>query len=183
MAPSSVIRPRRLLDQRALVEVQGVGRVFGGLRVVGDHDDGLAVVAVEQLQQAQDFLGRMAVEVAGRLVADQQGRVGDDRARDRHALLLAAGEFVRAVRAAVGQADQLQRDLGVALALRGRRAWSAAAAARRSSARSASASGCRTGTRSRRGGCASATAARRSSCRCARRRPRSRRRWAYPGRR
>jgi len=32
----------------------------------------------------------LAVEVAGRFVADQEGRVGDDRAGDRHALLLAA---------------------------------------------------------------------------------------------
>ena len=40
---------------------------------------------------------RAAVEVAGRLVGQQHGRVGDDRARDRDALLLAAGELVRGV--------------------------------------------------------------------------------------
>src|SRR5690606_13059129 len=77
-----------LFDQRALVEVQGVGGVLGGLRVVGDHHDGLAVLAVERLQQPQDLFGRLAVEVAGGLVADQQGRVGHDRAGDGHALLL-----------------------------------------------------------------------------------------------
>src|SRR5690606_9778028 len=77
-----------------------------------------AVFAVELLQQAQDLLGRLPVEVAGRLVADQQRRVGDDGARDRHALLLAARQFGRLVRGAVRQAHQLQRALRVALALR-----------------------------------------------------------------
>ena len=56
-------------------------------------------------KQAQDLLGGGAVEVAGRLVADQQGRVGDQRAGDRDALLLAAGELVRLVLGPVGQAD------------------------------------------------------------------------------
>jgi hypothetical protein len=39
---------------------------------VGDHHDGLAELAVELLQQAQDLVGGLAVEVAGGLVADQQ---------------------------------------------------------------------------------------------------------------
>src|SRR5690606_16340262 len=59
-----------LLDQRALVQVQGVAGVLGGLRVVRDHHDGLAVLAVEHLQQREDLLGRLAVQVAGGLVAD-----------------------------------------------------------------------------------------------------------------
>src|SRR4249919_3427312 len=103
--PSGVLQ---LFDQVALVQVQRVRRVLGGLRIVGHHDDRLAVVAVEHLQQAQDFLGRMPVEVAGGFVADQQGRVGHDRARDGHALLLATGEFRRAMLAAILQAHQFQ---------------------------------------------------------------------------
>ena len=50
---------------------------------------------------------------------------------------------------AVGQADELQRDRRALLALAPTTAWSAAAAARRCAAPRASASGCRTGTRSR----------------------------------
>ena len=46
----------------------------GGVRVVGDHDDGLAVLAVERLQQVEDLVAGLAVEVAGRLVAEQQRR-------------------------------------------------------------------------------------------------------------
>ena len=97
LVPSSM---RRRVGQFALVQVDGVGRVFGGLRVMRDHDDGLAVFLVEQLQQAQHFFGGVAVKVAGGFVADQEGRVGNNRACNRDALLLAAGEFVGAVRSA-----------------------------------------------------------------------------------
>src|SRR6185437_755937 len=44
----------RPLDQRALIEVQHMACVFGCLRIVRDHDDGLAVFAIELLQQPQD---------------------------------------------------------------------------------------------------------------------------------
>src|SRR5690606_12627148 len=92
MAVSSV--GRGVFRQQALVQVHRVAGELGGLRVVGDHDDGLAVLAVEHLQQAQDLVGGLAVEVAGGFVADQQGGVGDQGAGDRHALFLAAGKFV-----------------------------------------------------------------------------------------
>ena len=46
-----------------------------------------------------------AVEVAGRLVGHQQIGIGDDRPRDRHALLLAAGELTRVMMLAAGEAD------------------------------------------------------------------------------
>src|SRR5580765_1022974 len=44
---------RDRLDQRPLVEMQDVVGVLGGLGVVGDHQDRLAVVAVERAQQAE----------------------------------------------------------------------------------------------------------------------------------
>ena len=92
-------------------------RVLGRLGVVGDHHDRLAVLAVQHLQQAQDLVGGGAVEVAGRLVADQERRIGHDGARDRHALLLAARELPRLVPGAVREADQRQRDRARAGAL------------------------------------------------------------------
>ena len=51
--------------------------------------------AVELLQQRHDLEAGARVERAGRLVGEDQQRVVDQRARDRHALLLAAGELRR----------------------------------------------------------------------------------------
>ena len=75
--------------------MDGVRRARRGVRVVRDHDDGLAVLAVERLEQAENFVAGFAVEIAGRFVAEQQRRIGDDGARDADALLLAAGERAR----------------------------------------------------------------------------------------
>ena len=49
------------------------------------------------------------VEVAGRLVAEDDGRARDQRARDGDALLLAAGQLGRAVRAAIAEADRVDQ--------------------------------------------------------------------------
>ena len=73
---------------------------------------------------------------------------------------------------AVLEPDQRQRDGRAPPALRGRTGWSAAAAAPRSAARTASAAGCRTGRRSRRGRRASAAARRSRADRSAGRPPR-----------
>src|SRR5690349_15568565 len=84
-------------DQAALVHLQLAAGMVGGLGVMRDHQDGLLVLAVELLQQAQDFIGRGAVQIAGRFVAEQDGRIGDNGAGNAHALLLAAGHFARLV--------------------------------------------------------------------------------------
>ena len=104
-------RLARLVDQPALVEVQLARRVLGRLRIVRHHDDRLALRAIQRLQQVHDLLGAAPVEIARRLVAHQQRRIRDQRARDRDALLLTAGQLVRLVLAAIGQTDQLQRRL------------------------------------------------------------------------
>ncbi len=81
----------------------------GGQRVVRDHDDRLLELAVEQLEQVEDLAGRGAVEVAGRLVGDEEIGVGDDRPGDRDALLLAAGELAGIVVLAPLEPDDPQR--------------------------------------------------------------------------
>ena len=51
-----------------------------------------------QIQQDRgDVVGGGAIEVAGRLVAEQQARAADERAGDRDALPLAAGQLGRAM--------------------------------------------------------------------------------------
>ena len=55
-------------------------------------------VWLDQLQQlVEDVRGRLGIEVAGRLVGQQQPRRVGERARDRRALLLAARQLRRTV--------------------------------------------------------------------------------------
>ena len=49
------------------------------------------------------------VEIAGRLVGQQEAGIVDQRARDRDALLLAAGELAGRVALAVAESEQVQR--------------------------------------------------------------------------
>jgi hypothetical protein len=81
----------------------------GGAGVVGDHDGGLAVEVDGVAQQVEDQRARVGVEVAGRLVGEQHGGLGDERPGDRHALLLAAGQLGRAVATALGEVDALEQ--------------------------------------------------------------------------
>ena len=75
--------------------------------VVGGHDDGRAG-AVDPVDQLHDPDRGLGVEVAGGLVGQQQRRVVHERARDRDALLLAAGQLGRVVVELGGEADQAQ---------------------------------------------------------------------------
>src|SRR4051794_7597429 len=58
------------------------------LAVVGDHQD-RGAAAVDAVEELHDPDRGVRVEVAGRLVADEERRVVDERARDRDTLLLA----------------------------------------------------------------------------------------------
>ena len=85
--------------------------------VVGDHDDGLAELVDRAPQQREDLLRGRRVEVAGRLVGEDHGGLGGERARHRDALLLAAGELGGPVRAAVGERDRLEQLLDAPVAV------------------------------------------------------------------
>ena len=76
----------------------------GQLRIVRHEHERRAARPVHLEQQVDDVAARRAVEVAGRLVGQQDRRVVRERPRDRHALLLAARELRRVVMAAVRQA-------------------------------------------------------------------------------
>ena len=62
-------------------------------------------------QQLEDLAAGLRVEVAGRLVGEEDRRPRDERARERDALLLAAGELGRAMRAPVGEPGLLRAAL------------------------------------------------------------------------
>src|SRR5438477_4978845 len=104
-------------DQRALFEMERPLRAFGRVRIVSHHDDRLLVFVVEPLQQGEHFAGRLCVEIASRLVGEQERRVGDYGARDGHSLLLPAGELARVVLLAVAEGDDPERRHHVIAAL------------------------------------------------------------------
>ena len=64
----------------------------------------------------QHLGARVAVEVAGRLVGEDQGGFRDDRAGDGDPLLLAAGQLGRLVVEPVAEAQAFERGLRAALA-------------------------------------------------------------------
>ena len=73
------------------------------LAAVGDHHHRLARLARERVEEVEHRRGGLGVEVAGGLVGEDQGGVVDQRARDRHPLLLAAREPVGKAARAVGR--------------------------------------------------------------------------------
>ena len=82
--------------------------VFGDVALVRDEQHRDAALAVQPLEDAHDLDAGARVEVAGRLVGQQDRRLRHERAGDRDALLLPARELVRVVIGAVGQPDRRQ---------------------------------------------------------------------------
>ena len=81
--------------------------VRGGVQVVGDHDHGLPELTDRGPQVPEDLPGGLAVQVARRLVGEDQRRLGHQGAGDGHPLLLPAGQLRRPVIQPVGQAEDL----------------------------------------------------------------------------
>ena len=97
-------RPSRIRTTRS--------QAVADLGVVGDEDERLAVLAVEPAEEGEDLGRALRVEVAGRLVGEDERRPVHQRSGDRHPLLLAAGELGRAMVASAGQPDEVERLVG-----------------------------------------------------------------------
>src|SRR5258705_12304951 len=82
------------------------------LGVVRGHDQRRPEL-VDAREQLDDLPARHRVEIAGGLVGDEDAWSVDERARDRGALLLAAGELARKVIAPRGETDERQRRVGL----------------------------------------------------------------------
>ena len=84
--------------------------------VMGYHDDG-GTVLIELCEQAHHLGTILRVEVAGRLVGEDELGTEDHGAGDGHALLLTAGELVREVLGTVADVHALHHLLHLLLAL------------------------------------------------------------------
>src|SRR6516162_4027786 len=80
---------------------------------MSNHDDG-TTVAVKVFEEGQDLVAGPAIQRAGRLVGQDESRIIYHRARNDDALLLASGELIRPMMAAVGEADPVERPFGAA---------------------------------------------------------------------
>src|SRR6185503_16621750 len=71
--------------------------------------------ALQLREQVEQLAAALRVEVAGRLVAEQQLGAAEQRARDAQALFLAAGEQVDPPPARIAQTDPCEQPLGARL--------------------------------------------------------------------
>ena len=102
---ASAVGIAQLVDDAAVGEEHDAVRVRGRDRVVRHHHDRLAELLHRALHEPEDLGARPGVEVAGRLVGEDDLGPAHERARDRDALLLTAGQLRRPVREAIAQAD------------------------------------------------------------------------------
>ena len=82
-----------LLDAALVQDGDAVGELQRLVLVVGDEDGGVAGRVVELAQPAAQLLAHLGVERAERLVEQQHPRLDRERAGQRDALALAAGEL------------------------------------------------------------------------------------------
>ena len=92
----------------AIPHVQEAIADGGGFRIVGDHEDGLVELLIGAPQHGEHGVGIGRIQIAGWLVREYQGRPRDERARDRDALLLPAGELGWSVVKTSGDAEQVR---------------------------------------------------------------------------
>ena len=82
-----------------------------------DSRTAISLLAGQLAEHGDDLLLAAEVEVGQRLVEQQQLRPGDQRVRDQHPLLLAAGELADPGVGVPGRADVGQRRLDLLAAL------------------------------------------------------------------
>ena len=104
--PGEDLARRADLDDAAVHEDgDAVGERHRLFLVVGDVDGGDAERALELAQLEAGLEAQLGVEVGERLVEQEEARLANDRARQRDALLLAAGELARRSLQQVADAD------------------------------------------------------------------------------
>jgi hypothetical protein len=104
-----LLRRAQLGDAAVAHQCHPVGHDHGLLRVVGDDQAGHAHAAQDGGELELHLGAQLAVEGAHGLVEQQQLRRARKAPGQRHALLLATGQLVRAAVAVVGHADEAEQ--------------------------------------------------------------------------
>src|SRR5262249_26646765 len=84
---------RGVEDGAAVAQLDGPMTVARGGRTVRYQHDREVLLGVQATQEIEDRFAGLRVEAPGRRVGEKECRPGEERARDRHALLLAAGKL------------------------------------------------------------------------------------------
>src|SRR5690606_9215124 len=101
---------RALLDDLAGLKYgDAVADPADHVHLVGDQHHGQAQLTVDARQQVEDLAGGLRVESTGRLVAEQDLRLGGQRPGDADALLLAAGQLRRVALRLIAEADPVEQ--------------------------------------------------------------------------
>ena len=141
-----LVGKRDLLERAVLHHADPVGHRQRLLLVVRDEQRGDA----ESLLHRPDLLAQLQpdlrVERGQRLVEQQHLRLDRQRAGQRDALLLAAGELMRVAPGVLGEADHVEQLSRRAACARRPRSGASAARMRRCRARTCSGTGCSSGT-------------------------------------
>ncbi len=105
MTAESLARFHWKMFQHTLPHLVGSRRPPRELQIVGDEHEAEAVRPLQFLQQIDDVVLRLLVEIARRLIGEQQARRIDQRAGDGHPALLAARHAAGIGVGAVREAD------------------------------------------------------------------------------
>jgi hypothetical protein len=112
---------RASVDQPPIFQAQNSISTFGTFGIMCDHDQRKAGATHQVDQHRYDFGGGGTVEVASRLIGQQDEWVVGKRTRQSNALLLAAGKLVGQVIGFVRKTDSFQK-IGCLIAAQLRRA-------------------------------------------------------------
>jgi hypothetical protein len=105
-------RPLFVTDDDSIAHEEAAVGTGGELGVVGDEDEGGALLAVHGEEEVEDVLAVGGVEVAGGFVGHEDGRGEHEGAGEGDALLFAAGELDGVVVASFGEADAIEEFAG-----------------------------------------------------------------------
>ena len=78
---------------RAVDHMKDTGGILGESWVVGDHNNSITGL-VNTMKFLHDGFGTFGIETAGRLIGENNFRIGDQGAGDSDALLLATGKLI-----------------------------------------------------------------------------------------
>jgi hypothetical protein len=99
------MRRQLVSDHEAVAEMNLSISAGGDIGIVGDHDERGAGFALASRKQVENMLAVDRVEVAGRLVGEDDGRVENKGAGKSDALLFSAGKLDGVVVETVGESD------------------------------------------------------------------------------